>query len=581
MRTPNFAIVGLSWIGLFATAIDARGDEPELADLISNEAGLTVEVREFKSLLRDIPKANWFRQLTELSFVKKWRAGPEFGKLRTAKVAIEGLVAGPLNDLAAELFGETVLLAVFPTPNGKPVAMLLSRTEQPESIERLLKAWDQAEPHEVRTLPSPVGALQRRHKLGDGDKTGPDVFTARIGRTIAITESESLAREVLERSDSGEAKAESRLSMSAAYRVGHESLPRECSIRAVVNPRAWDETIRRDHAAEPWLPVLWSRLNSISFGADLRNGVVLHAVVRHDANDLPDVWQRFVSSSGSDRQIAARLPAKALLAGELRLDPQLFAWLRTVDLSKQNQHDWRTFANVSHGLLGRDLFDEVLPHVRPNVGFAIVPREQLSPDSVPVDGLLTIDLDSATAKPDADSDQPSLVDSLDGALLTLWNFVGISHNSGNPDRPALLRRREVDETHRLLWLTGLSPYQLAYGVSADNLLIASDPSLATSFWSTLPQSSLATEPFFTQVRAKHFADSQQWLFWNLRASRQFLSERRPALQQQLMHWKKLDAMKSEQQLGRLAELLSPFDAGFAMGQVSEGAVRISAGLVSH
>ncbi|HLQ46512.1 MAG TPA: hypothetical protein VK137_17340, partial [Planctomycetaceae bacterium] len=215
----------------------ARADEPSLTELVGADVGLSVEINGLKTQLRELPSAEWFRRLQQLSFVRQWRQGSEFAKWQAGQASLEAMAGQPLDRFAAELFGESVLLAVSPSKSGKPVAVLLSRAEREDSWDRALRLWDQLEAHDVRTLSVSGHGLQRRRKQVDGQKGGSDIFTARLGRTLAISESEEHIRDVFARLEAAStAKQFATLAQSPQFQRAVESLPTGCAIRVVVNP---------------------------------------------------------------------------------------------------------------------------------------------------------------------------------------------------------------------------------------------------------------------------------------------------------------------------------------------------------
>jgi hypothetical protein len=554
-------------------------DEPALAQLVSADVGLCVEVNDLKSRLNQLPSAEWFRRARQLSLVRQWEQGPEFTKLQAGKEVLEALLNQPLERFAAEMFGESVLLAVTPSRDGKPVAVLLSRAEREDSWDRALRRWDQLETHDVQSLSAFGRGYERRRKVLDGRKVGVDVFSAKLGRTLAISDSEEQIQEVLGRAaDAADTNRSATLARSLLYRRASESLPANCLLRAFVNPRIWDVEIRRTHASDKWLVALWQKLEWLTFGVEIRDGIIAHAVVHHETGDLPRVWQEFVEAANADNDLAARLPSQTLLAGELRLNPRLLNWLRTLDPSEKAQRDWQTFAKVSHGLLGRDLFDEFLPHLRPGLGLAVVPRPTLDTQAAPVAGLLSLPLSFPETNADREG-RPELRESLDGALLTLLNITSLSHNSRNPETTAVLRVSQ-NEAGTLRWLDKLGPYRPAYGISTEHLLLASDPRLITSFWNSSTTPPLKTEPLFAAIRERPLKDHQHWLFLHCQAARQFLADRHEPLRRQMVDWRKLDEASADRHLERLRELLSPFDAAFAGAKIAPGEVRLTVGGVA-
>ncbi len=558
----------------------ACADEPELTSLIGDNVGLCVEIRDLRSHLREIPSAEWIRRLRELSLVKHWQQGPEFARWQQGQASLSALVGQPLDQFVSELFGESVVLAVSPSPTGPPMAMLLSRAAKDDTWDRVLALWDLLEAHDVQTKSAFGKTFQIRRKKANGQTTGPDLFTVKLGRTLAISEREELILDVITRATS--AANDNRvkpLDQSPTYRRAMSSLPDDSVVRIFVDPRRWDDDLAKDSKTAAWLTPLWKKLEWLSAGLEIRDGLVFHSVVHHDTTDLPAVWQRFVEASESPSDLATRLPANAVLAGETRITPDLGRWLRTLDPSEKSQRDWQTFGKVTRGLLGRDLFDEILPHARPSLGGAIVPKTPVEENSAPVDGLLAWQFDLSNKPPTNDS-QPSLRESLDGALLTLMNFAAVAHNSRNPDSPAMLKIQHR-ESLTIKWLDTLPPYRPGYGIAAEHVLLATDPRLISAFHNqSAGDSALSSEPLFAAVRSRHFADHSHWLFVNSRTAREFLSKQHEPLSRQVAHWRKLEPPSVAPQLDRVRELLTPFDSAFLAAKITPGEVRLTAGVVT-
>lgn len=558
----------------------ACADEPDLTSLVAENIGLCVEIRDLRSHLRDVPTTEWFRRLRELSLIKRWQQGPEFARWQVGQASLAALVGKPLDQFVSELFGESVVLVVSPSPTGSPMGMLLSRAAKDDTWDRVLALWDLLEAHDVQTKSALGRSFQVRRKKTNGQTTGPDLFTVKLGRTLAISEHEELILDVITRAASTSSDSRAKpLDQSTTYRQAMSSLPDGSAVRIFVDPRRWDDQLAKDSTSAAWLIPVWKKLEWLSAGLEVRDGLVFHSVAHHDTTDLPAVWQRFVEASGSPSDLATRLPANAVLAGEARIAPDLYRWLRTLDPSEKSQRDWQTFGKVTRGLLGRDLFDEVLPHARPSLGGAIVPKTPVEENSAPVDGLLAWQFDLPNKQSNNDN-QPNLRESLDGALLTLLNFASIAHNSRNPDSPATLKIQH-HESLAIKWLDSLPPYHPAYGITAEHVLLATDPHLISAFHSrSAGDSSLSSEPLFGSVRSRHFADHSHWLFMNSRAAREFLSQQHEPLSRQVAHWRKLAPPSVAPQLDRVHELLTPFDAAFLAAKVTSGEVRFTVGAVT-
>ncbi len=558
----------------------ACADEPELTSLLGADIGLCVEVRDLRSHLRDVPSAEWFRRLREMPLVKRWQQGPEFAKWQSGQATLAVLIGLPLDQFVSELFGESVVLAISPSQAGPPGVVLLSRAAKDDTWDRVLTLWDQLEAHEVQTKSAFGRSFQRRQKKTNGQTSGPDLFTVKLGRILAISEREELIRDVLARSASApnEGRAKS-LDQSPAYQHAMAALPEQCAVRVFANPRRWEDELRKDSASPEWLLPLWHKMEWVSAGVELRDGIIGHAVVHHDSAGLPTVWQKFVEASATPSALATRLPIDAVLAGEVRIAPDLLNWLRTLDESEKARTDWQTFGKVTRGLLGRDLFDDVLSHARPSLGGAVVPKRPVEERSAPVDGLLAWKFDLSRDPAQTDG-QPELRESLDGGLLTLLNFAAVAHNSRNPDAPATLRVQHR-EALSIKWLDSLPPYRPAFGLGPEHVLLATDPRLISAFHGrSTGDPSLQSEPLFAAVHSRHMAEHSHWLFLNSRAAREFLTEQHEPLSRQVAHWRKLAPPSVAAQLDRVREFLTPFDAAFLAAKVTPGEVRFTAGAVT-
>ena len=444
----------------------------------------------------------------------------------------------------------------------------------------MLALWDQLEAHEVQTKSAFGRSFQRRQKKTNGETSGPDLFTVKLGRILAISEREELILDVLARSASApnEVRAKS-LDQSPAYRHAMAALPDQCAVRVFADPRRWEEELRKDPASAERLLPLWHKLEWFSAGVELRDGIIGHAVVHHETAGLPTAWQRFVEASATSSDLATRLPADAVLAGEVRIAPDLLNWLRTLDESEKAKTDWQTFGKVTRGLLGRDLFDDVLPHAHPSLGGAVVPKKPVEEHSAPVDGLLAWQFDLSRGSAQLDG-QPELRESLDGALLTILNFAAVAHNSRNPDAPATLRVQHRDAL-TIKWLESLPPYRPAFGLGSEHVLLATDPRLISMFHDhSAGDPALRSEPLFAAVHSRHMAEHSHWLFLNSRAAREFLTEQHEPLSRQIAHWRKLATPSVASQLDRVREILTPFDAAFLAARITPGEVRITAGAVT-
>lgn len=584
MRHWNRAVIGILVCSLshISFTVATAAAEPDLAEFVGRDVGVCLEIRDLKSLIATVPESEWFRRLNQLSLVRKWQQGQEYAKLQAGKAGLETMIGQPLDRFASELFGESVLIAVSVSSRGEPTGILLSRAEKEQTWDRVLQLWDQLEAHDVQSLTAFGRSYQRRRKTSAVDQrtSGPDIFTAKIGRVLAASENEELIRNTLARAEQLEANTPNNsFAKTPIYQQSVAALPSECMLRIVVNPRVCDSLLNRNEHQNRQIMMAWQSVEWIACGVELRNGISLHGIVRHSTNQLPSWWRQFIETAQTDATQIAQLPGNAFIAGRFQCAPKLFAELRHLDLSEKSQRDWKVFENVARGILGRDLITEVLPAIRSGFTGAIVPKTDLTDRSPPVDALLALEFtEHVSSKPTVG--QPTLRESLDGTLLTLLNLGSISHNSANPTHSAILRRQD-EEGRSLRWLEGLPPYRLGYGLSDRQLVLATDPNLVSRSWSSPPSSALAANELFRDTLSHDFPEFPHWIFVNCESTRDFISKQHGVLSRQFAYWRHIEPTTAGKHLDRLVEILTPFDALFAASKTSLGELRFTVGLATH
>jgi hypothetical protein len=172
---------------------------------------------------------------------------------------------------------------------------------------------------------------------------------------------------------------------------------------------------------------------------------------------------------------------------------------------------WDAFRQVTRGLLlGRDLFDDILPAFGPNVGGYAVARQADKPmivDEFPLEGLIAFNVPNLSANT---SGSVSICDALDNALNTGLNVAAAYANSTQAKSPAVVRS-EAGSGTILRWIEEVAGYRPTYALSSDNVVISTTPDMVRKFMEMKPAEFERTS-HLGRVLTKYFPDENQVSF---------------------------------------------------------------------
>jgi hypothetical protein len=161
------------------------------------------------------------------------------------------------------------------------------------------------------------------------------------------------------------------------------------------------------------------------------------------------------------------------------------------------------------------------------------------------------------------------------------NSVLVQHNTDakHRDEPAILKVEDHDLYH-LRWIDHLGPYQPAYGISDQQLVLASSPDLVREFFTLKSEDSLAALPLFQSWKETFFQEEKQLCFLNISSIRTFIEQNSDFLAEQLSRQQDSDLAKGKSKLAGLKSLLESFDGVFLAAGLQKTQVRIVIGLGS-
>ncbi len=592
----------LAWLLLFAgVSTQPLFAADRLLRFVGADASICVEASQLGERLPALTRSTLLGRLQNSSIYREWLKSTDYQKLEHARETVEKLTGKPIGQFAAELFGESLVLALYPVADGKLAGVLLTRAASEEVLEAALDAWRRAEPWELTRIEHAGQTYFRRAKPAKGKQRGEIQYYVAIGRLFAISDRESLIRQVIDLSQAplknkrtntktvGGANREN-LFDSAFYQRARRSLSRDSVASVYVNPRQLDDLVKpKPHEPSPpqALVELWRRCESLVFGIRLdEEGIVLEAVAHYKASDASAQWSRLIEKTSGPPDFLQKVPRHALAAVAGRHDLAGLARLFLEQIKRAPESKRQQFNNlrqVARGLLlGLDLFDDVLPSLKANWGLYVVPAQQSRGDAPPVDGLMAFEL-PADAKPSSGDGKANLRDALHNGLNTGLNLLTALHNGTSPKVLAIVRNRKVSrppqtDTVLLRWIEGFGPYQPAYAITPDHLVFSSSPKLIEEFLSAETGKRLISDPKFRRWRESFFPQANQIVFVNVAEVRDFIAAEREYFVRQAIRSESITAAEAKKRLKRLDDLLQLVDGAFIAGRIADDHVRLVLGV---
>lgn len=591
MKPASFIrVLSLALLLLLQAAGPARAqdDRDNLLGLIGADAGLCIEVKDLKKHLPQIEHSEFFRRLQQLDLYQSWVGSEHYRQLLMARASVERLTGRPFGETIGDMFGESVVVAVYPATDGQAAGVLVTRASGPEAIRSALDAWNRAEPHRTETLEH-LGQVYHARTRASASQLGASatIYYVTLGRNLALSDSESRIRQVIEleaasHSDDSATKTGGAAALidTEKFQQARESLSSDSIASAYFDPRSWDGFLdfeSDDSYRHRALCAIWRRCESLIAGVRLSDGPVLELIVHYDGADASPKWDRFIERAQGDADFRHRVPRRAIAAVAGRHDIGGLKKLIPEFLPQRMQRQWDNYLATARGLLfGLDLFDDVLPELEPNWGAYIVPGtpERIA-NGAPLDGLIAFQL------PDPEHDEVgetglSLRAALDNALRASLNLIILNNDDTTQSEPAVVRSEKRDGV-MVHWIEGLESYQPAYALGEEYLLIASTPELISECLTIRPEESLAAVPRIECARQEYCPLDNQLLYVDVVDLRNLIADQRELFihHATTTHGWPLEWAKYE--LERVEDVLQLVDTAFLAGQINEHRLHIVLG----
>ncbi len=582
IRRASFLVLAVLTFLVANGHVSAADKTHSLFELVGSDVGLFVELTNLRDEVPKFKGAEVFQRVQQTHFYQKWIDSPGFQKLLGVRTIVENITQKPIGKMAAELFGESVVLAIYPRQDGEASAIFLTQTQTSASLESALALWNQSKSVSIAEFKYHGHQYVRRtESKANGDQTEIQFYTV-IGQTFAVSDREGMIHRAIalaKRSTADGAAATSVLELST-YQHARKNVPDSAVAFAFFNPRAWDAAVAEGNLEDPALTRMWPRFESATASVTLERGIIIDAVVHYRGEGLPDAWSRFLHKTSGAAEFVKHVPDRAVAVFAGRYDPGVIGGMLgmlTKGLPERDKQQFASFRRVMQGLLlGRDLFGDVLVWFEPNWGAYAVPRQKLVEGAVPLDGLIAFQIPAAG--PQDQNAQDSLRAALDNGLTTGLNFLAAIYNGRKNIEPATVRV-DPTESGTIRWMDSYDAYRPAYCLTKQYLVLSSSPDLISEFLKGSRQDNLASSRQFQGESDRFFPDENQILFVNLLNARQFLSENRQFFIDQAVKSRSVSDAAAAEKISRLEELSRIFDSAFVAARAEPRRIRIVAGAV--
>ncbi|MDA0833731.1 MAG: DUF3352 domain-containing protein [Planctomycetota bacterium] len=569
---------------VFGPAVRLYADESRpLTRLVASDVGICIEAHDLKTHVTGWLNSNSATRLKTLSFYQLWRNGDEFRKLIAARGVLQGVLNQPPEEWAGQLFGKSVIIALYPREGQSPAGVLLLEAENPEVVQTTIHAWNRAEQQKTIELTHRDQKYFSRTSIRAEREDNKRMFYWHDGATFAISDEEEMIHRVIElklQNDASEGVPDSSLDQFAVYQKAMKSLTGENIISLFFNVEVWDRSWLSEQPGQfvPFFDLL-RRTQTIISGVHWDQGLIVETVVHHQKADSSERFWGEIADDPSDWPHAVmHSPANTLIliAGRNEWSLLLRELANWSDVrQKQDFQDFRMA--LKSLLLGRDFFDDLLPTLSSDWGLFIVAPDEPPEGELPLQGLWLI----ASPKEDSTPSAPTAHESLDNLLRTSANLLAIFMNMAIRPETTITTHTDEQETLSLVWLDRVAGYQPAYAITDRYVWITSSLSLlrhrlnaATGDfhhireeWNVWASKYFPSADFIVLLRVAHLRDALQThreVVLNLATSQD--PKRRGPL---------------ETKLAGVQELLQVIDGAFVTADWGAEQTRISFGLVLH
>jgi hypothetical protein len=563
--------------------IELPAKKVELASLLPETVGLTIEVRGLTDKTQQVLKSNFAIRLQNHSAWQQVLRSTEIRKFKELNQGVATVTGRPLVEWLQMWLGREVILSLAPRQGRQqPGFVLLARLENPDDADALLTAWNKLDPREQTQIEHQGHQYFSRCKPED---PAGALYFCKIDNIAVLSDNPTGVTSVLDMYHLPATGA--RLINLPRYQQILQLLHSKSAVRVFVQPEVWksatsdgdrngdrEENLSGD-LGQQTLQRVWGASASIGVGIRLEGGLIAETIIQSDRLANSKEWNRVVERIQGNPTFLARVPRDALFAFGGRHDFAAVSQWALNQLPPEQLKRFKSIRQMARGIfLGRDVFDDILPLLPADFGGFVVPRRDLDVKAIPFEGLISVSL---PAKSDLDQDGKIPVGSAinNGAQTGFSMLTALYNANANADSEL----RESQENGIVVhWIETLGPYRPAYAVRDDELLISSSPQLIRDFLRQATSETWAADPELRKFRESCFSDSSQVIAVHGRMARQFVDGQRVFLVRQLMASHNLSSDEAQNRLDRLMEWIQLSDAVVLASTLRKDHVKVVLGI---
>jgi hypothetical protein len=377
-RRWRFAFLCILWTGMLA-AVPAQALTPreELLRLVPADVGACMVIQDLRGNARAFLESSFVEQLQQSRLGSALRNAPETRKLLEVEKYCRTQLQMDWTRLRDEILGEAVVMAYWPGASGTPdqdQGVILVRAHDPavlaEFFDHLLQALKQAKTASVEARQH--NGLEYTH-WSDGRKHG--YFLVR-GPILAFSPQEGVMRRVLDLAQSAPSGEEPPVAQHM------RKLGVDKALAALwINPRGLEAEMEQKVAQASGVEAVvrrtvlgcWKALDGIALTASLQKAdLELGLIIQADQEKLPATLRKMVASELRPSEAWQFFPSHAILTMAGRIDASGMTEFLSSFLTVPTRQAVRDLLDRNaRAVLGRDVFQDVLPNLGPDWGLCI------------------------------------------------------------------------------------------------------------------------------------------------------------------------------------------------------------------
>ncbi|MBT4865127.1 MAG: hypothetical protein HON53_08420 [Planctomycetaceae bacterium] len=592
-------IIALAGCILLHTApVIAVEADAGLLRLVGEDAGLVVEVTGLSKELPKLEKCEVVKRLQQTILFRQWKASDDFGKLDASRTVIEKLVGISLRQMVDDVFGQSFVLAVYPTGKDETQAVLITQARSPDTLKSAVALWNRIERSKLKRATFEGYEYVRRTRTGPAGKPMPPQFYVVFDDVFAFSDNEAAIQRTITFRGIGDslstdggtdleaAKSRRHFLLSPAHQTAREELSSQRFVSLHLNPRAWDDRV--DFGADKskigvFIADAWQRCDSIAFSLSVdERGILVEGVAHYDGRPNESVARipaANIADSESLPAFLSRVPRRAIAAVAGRNDLADVARALIGWIPDEKQDDWSRLRQLGRGLLvGFGLFDDVLPALGHNWGAYVVASTSETVDQSPLDSVIGVELPPPGQ---VARGKITLRDGVDNALETTLRLIAPVGGAETDGKFADVETESTQSGTLVRSIKMGQSLQPGFAMTTDQLAIGTSPIAIKEFIGLDANNSLATAPAFRNTAKRYFPTNSQLLYVNVAALRGVIDEHELLLSARLSGSKEVSPEASAKRVEMLNDLLRAFDTVFVAAHADRRRFRLTWGITAN